>query len=1243
MKLRTQYDNKTYIIPSFTSYNLSKPVIRTLDELPVIPNKAKFQFMQTVLFPVISVCIYAIVFLLFLGVSFNISYLLIFMGAGLLASLLCGIIGYLYNSNKTQKTEAEMKSKLQQNLKETMEKSIHDGRDFAGRLNIAFPAADLFLGCIDSQRIWERTTDENNGFLIRLGTYTIENPAHVLLPDNINEHVFQKQIMQAISIAKYIENTPYIRALSGIKVLGITGNKAAEYTHMLLSQCLVFYSPDILTVHCLETGRKFAWLNSLVNCRYYSTDTELREAIRLLQEAEHDSGWHVFLSDSAAKAVTSNIHAMIEHCKNRKITLIISQIETDLPFFCTNTIQLIDEKRGIFTSRNGEATAFTPEFLESSEVSAIEAKLTPLRMIPQSQWQSIGIPSSLTFFEMMDINSANELYIQKVNKPSTEGLVVQIGVADGQPVKLDLTKNGPHGILAGATGSGKSQFLLSLILNLAIQYSPEYVNFAFIDYKAEASAMHVKTLPHFAGSFSNLDDEQQIHRVIIMLEQEGLRRQAILNKAVVDGHISYTEIENYNKALQSGNNDLEPLPYLVIIIDEFVDLVVKHNRFLDELSAIARQGRNRGIYILLAAQKPFSVAGSQIVSNAGYVICLRVLSESDSIEAIGKPHAYHIEHKGRGFLKTGDSSIVEFQSAWSGSERQYNGKSLSQLHETVEAICTAWKGYSGKQLFYPALPSFIAFNEQIVEAMCKNKKSGSSSPLTIPIGVADNIYDQRGDFANVLLHKGNILICGDPNTGKTTLLKTFLYIGIHLYTPGEFQFILCGFGERAFDDFEAAPHSGAVMYYTDADRIGRIPRFLRNTLSERKKKLGSHYENHVQYNTDNPSSQLSSIVLAIDKFDIMKETFPDTAHSLEDISLESAKYGIYFIFICTNYNTVRQDARQSVNQVFSFYMEKSTYEQFMTIDRISKPENINGRCLADNGVSTLEVQVALPCDAQTDTIRKTQIKQSLRRIYGKYASMPNILCMPSMPEVIDSSMLNPLNNMLIPIGLAHESLEQIGYRVDKYPVFSISGTAQSGKSSLLYNIAEYITTVFKKPYRIYALDSGDGYLKDLRNSLNYYPADQYKEFFQETGHILQLMSVSNASANDQYTFFLIDDFSYARNKMELRDHSLMDQFSTFLSSVLYSSLIQGLRLILTDMPYRIKSERDFYNPILAYSSGALLGGTPGDRLGAELLQYRLIDVPISQGYGYLVQGNSINLFKMRNDLRKYNQGVDDNA
>lgn len=346
----------------------------------------------------------------------------------------------------------------------------------------------------------------------------------------------------------------------------------------------------------------------------------------------------------------------------------------DLPNSCEEIIQKDGFGAGLFNVYEGRDRFINVNFdmVSGNMLKNLSRRICALRVADEEKGGDI--PSRLEFLEMYHVSALEELNVlQRWKKNKVyESMRVPLGQRNGgQDCYLDIHEkyHGPHGLVAGTTGSGKSETLQTYILSLAVNFSPDDVCFFIIDFKGGGMANLFTDLPHLAGQISNLSGNQ-VRRAMVSIKSENRRRQKIFNDNSVNN------INSYTRLYKNGEASV-PVPHLLIIIDEFAELRREEPEFMKELISVAQVGRSLGVHLILATQKPDGTVDENIWSNTKFRLCLRVQDKKDSMGMLHRAEAAYITQAGRGYLQVGNDEIFEqFQSGYSGAVYE-NGQDVS--------------------------------------------------------------------------------------------------------------------------------------------------------------------------------------------------------------------------------------------------------------------------------------------------------------------------------------------------------------------------------------------------------------------------------------------------------------------------------------------------------------------------------------------------------------------------------------
>ena len=401
----------------------------------------------------------------------------------------------------------------------------------------------------------------------------------------------------------------------------------------------------------------------------------------------------------------------------------------------------------------------------------------------------------------------------------------------GDPVLLDLKEAaedgiGPHGLVVGATGSGKSELLRTVVAGLAATHPPDQLAFVLVDFKGGAAFANLAPLPQVAGLITNLQsDLSMVDRALAALQGELARRQRLLHLAG-----NQPDLRAYT-ARRATDPRLEPLPWLLIVVDEFGELLTARPEFLDLFSAIGRVGRSLGMHLLLASQRLDEGRLRGLDSHLRFRICLRTFSAAESTAVLGVPDAYHLPAApGSALIKVDASSPVPFTAALVSTQPGQPGAAgRTDLEDLVGPL--AGTGRPVHQVWLPPLAAEVALGPLLRDA--------EPGWLRVPVGVVDRPHEQAQEplVLDLSGSAGHLAVVGAPRTGKSTLLCTVVAALAARCPPDEVQAYAVDLGGGLLHRLRDLPRVGAVCGPRDAERAHRLVRELRSVILERERRF----------------------------------------------------------------------------------------------------------------------------------------------------------------------------------------------------------------------------------------------------------------------------------------------------------------------------------------------------------------------------------------------------------------------
>lgn len=955
---------------------------------------------------------------------------------------------------------------------------------------------------------------------------------------------------------KYLDDAPFIISLKKISSIAFINSslKYDQYIKSLILQLITFHDYESLKIVVLTN--KFSELNKVKNLNHcWNDDRSFRFFATDSSEAENISSELIKIFDIYNNNKSNNnteetnakthyviITDMIEEYKNLKIfekvmhqrgtinfsLIIFTSRIVNVPMGCQFFVDYNMDSASYFQAEMSEnsISKFKPEFL--SDKINFDLCIRTMCNIPiKINNQSKGnLPDKLGFLEMYNVGKLEQLNILNRWKtsPIINSLAAPIGVdTNGNILSLDLheKKHGPHGLVAGMTGSGKSEFIVTYILSLAINYSPDEVQFVLIDYKGGGLAGAFENrksgikLPHLVGTITNLD-KSEMNRTLVSIKSELQRRQRVFNKAKEELNTGSIDIYKYQNLVREGSLS-ESMSHLFIICDEFAELKSQQPDFMDELVSAARIGRSLGIHLILATQKPSGVVDDQIWSNSKFKVCCKVQTTDDSMEMIRKPDAASLKESGRFYLQVGyDQYFVLGQSGYSGVQYVPSDTVLSKLDDSLTFIndngdvlksvekkkskgdnnkveygeelnnilayiikIANENGYQNHQLWLDNVPKYLLF-----DSLSKKYNNFKPIPYVIDpiIGEYDDPENQLQGYVSLpLSQNGNTVLFGMTGMGKTTFISTFIYSIILNHSPDEVNFYIADFTTEKLRKFLKCPHVGDFIGINDTKKLKFLLHMLESEIGKRQEyytRIGSDFNMEVK----NGKTHFPNIVVIIHGYDVFKETFFELDEKLISISRNCTKFGIYMIATCASTGSVTYNFTNNFPQRIALSLnDPADYKEFFNGNVV--PSKNPGRGLINIDSIPFEFQTAIIANEEQEQSILDYVINRLCEIFPKKAPL-----IPSVPRHLNYYNLNNYVSDLssVPIGINIDTAQ-----ISFYDFTKKTTILSSTKVDCMVKFSKFLLKILSSCVnnRIIVLNSVDKITSKSNDNIKFYSAN----------------------------------------------------------------------------------------------------------------------------------------------------------
>ncbi|MFJ2008490.1 type VII secretion protein EccCa [Streptomyces chartreusis] len=1004
---------------------------------------------------------------------------------------------------------------------------------------------------VRTTRLWERRAEHGDFGEVRLAVGEQRlglrlaplqtKPVEDLEP--LAAHALRRFIRAYTSVADQ-PIAVHLRGYARVQLRGDT-NAARVMIHAVLGQLAVFHAPEELRIAVCAGDTERAhwewvkWLPHALHSTEYDGAGQRRLIVDTTAELEEllgedftarsrfdpqaspsmDEPFTVVLLDEARISANSRLAAGgYRNC-------VVIDVSGCLPWESGPHVLGLDIAaellKVVSQDENGRETTSVlgrPDGLSPVRARSLARLLAPYRMSVASE---ITEPLT-TDFELTTLLGVPDLHTyeiprlwQRRNPGESDHLRVPIGIAaDGSPVDLDLKESaqsgmGPHGMLIGATGSGKSELLRTLVSALALTHSSDVLNLVLVDFKGGATFLGLEQLPHTSAVITNLADEAAlVTRMRDAVHGELIRRQELLRSAG-----NYGSVLEYEQARLAGT-PIDPLPSLFVVVDEFSELLAAHREFIDLFVMIGRLGRSLGVHLLLASQRLDEGRVHQLESHLSYRIGLRTFSAMESRSVLGVADAHQLPSApGNGYLKSDQATLTRFKAAYvSGTYRAR--QQPTQTTTGTGGVVPYLSGY-----ILPAIPTTPAPDPQspppnqpdqpdegtrslLQVAIDRLHDMGDARPahriwlpplgtppcldqllstytelaptphenyiaarpgggLRVIVGIIDRPFEQRRDplFADLSGAGGHVGIAGGPQSGKSTLLRTLITALAVTHTPREVQFYCLDFGGGSLTALTDLPHVGSVTGRVNEERINRTIGEITSLLTRRETAFADHgIDSMATYRRKRAEGEFADepygdVFLVIDGWSILRQDFYDLSQTIIQLAARGLNYGIHLMIASPRWADMQSALRDQIGSKFELRLGDAV-DSIVGMRKAQEVPRIAGRGLSEENYHFL---TALPrIDGNGTPADLTEATQLLITAVREAWQGPDAPPVRMLPATIAADDLPPAEGTRLPLGVEENELAPFWHDFDTNPHLIVIGDTESGKTNLLRHIAQSI-------------------------------------------------------------------------------------------------------------------------------------------------------------------------------------------
>ena len=980
-----------------------------------------------------------------------------------------------------------------------------------------------------SSHLFERTKDDEDFLCVRLGTGDIEAKKEINYKKQERLEVeddLQTKPEEISKEYKYVHNAPIVCNFKNSNAVGIVGEEKYRFEimkNMMVDLCARHFQSDVKLFFVAEkkNKQKVYWLrmlphvyNDAIGIRNIVCDDEgknilfeylYKELSIRKQNKKFDNNIVVFLYDEYSFQ-NHPVSKFVDDAKDLGVTFVFfGDTYADIGQGCDFVVDIKDAQNGLLvdTADKNKSHSFTYKTVTDDQAKSIVKLLAPVYTeeisLEGTLVKNISLFKLLNILTVDDINLDANWHSSQVFK----SMAAPIGVSKSGIVSLDLhdKAHGPHGLVAGTTGSGKSEILQTYILSMALLFHPYEVGFVIIDFKGGGMVNQFKNLPHLVGAITNIDGKE-IDRSLKSIKAELKKRQRLFADADVN------HIDKYIKKFKAGEVT-EPLPHLILIVDEFAELKADQPEFMKELISAARIGRSLGVHLILATQKPSGQVDDQIWSNSRFKLCLKVQDQADSNEVLKSPLAAEIKEPGRAYLQVGNNEIFElFQSAYSGAPEKADNSNVKEF--TIYSLTDSGrkvpvyqqkkkKSGDGNRTQLEAIVDYVhdyaeANHVAKLPDIClpplaeviNYDSSAVADELSVPVGIYDDPDNQLQTVYGINIFAENTLIIGSSMSGKTNLLQLILRGIAKNFTPDEVNVYIIDFASMVLKNFESLNHVGGVVVSNEDEKLKKLFKLILEQIATRKEKLlAAGVSNYLSYK-EAGNTDLPQIVLMIDNLTALNELYLQDDDTLLTICREGIAVGVSVIV--ANPQTQGIGYRYMSNfgsKLALFCNDSGEYSSVFDYCRMQLP-SVPGRCIIEKDKQHYECQTYLAFEGEKEFERVEEMRQFISVANSKFpTSKANII--PVIPELLTAKFVDEQlsfaakNKYDLVVGLNYANVAPFVLNLANLGALTISGRENSGRSNFIKYLVSSMGKRNPGSVEVYVTDNVERKLSTLQS------------------------------------------------------------------------------------------------------------------------------------------------------------------